>query len=79
MRIAGLVNDSIVDGPGIRFSVFAQGCPHHCKGCHNETTHDFSGGYDCELTKILTEIDKPAACRRDVYRRRTFLPAGAAL
>jgi anaerobic ribonucleoside-triphosphate reductase activating protein len=58
MRIAGIVRESIVDGPGIRFALFAQGCPHHCLGCHNETTHDFSGGYDCELTKILTEIDK---------------------
>lgn len=58
MRIAGIVRESIVDGPGLRFAVFAQGCPHGCKGCHNESTHDFSGGYDCELTKILAEIDK---------------------
>jgi anaerobic ribonucleoside-triphosphate reductase activating protein len=58
MRIAGIVRESIVDGPGIRFVIFAQGCPHRCKGCHNESTHDFNGGYDCELTKILTEIDK---------------------
>lgn len=58
IRIAGVVRESIVDGPGLRFAVFAQGCPHKCKGCHNENTHDFSGGYDCELTKILAEIDK---------------------
>jgi len=58
IRIAGIIRESIVDGPGIRFTVFAQGCPHHCKGCHNENTHDFAGGYDCELNKILSEIDK---------------------
>jgi anaerobic ribonucleoside-triphosphate reductase activating protein len=58
MRIAGIVRESIVDGPGLRFTIFAQGCPHNCKGCHNESTHDFSGGYDCELSKILEEIDK---------------------
>lgn len=58
MRIAGIVRESIVDGPGIRFALFAQGCPHRCKGCHNENTHDFSGGYDCDLAKILAEIDK---------------------
>lgn len=58
LRIAGIVRESIVDGPGMRFTVFAQGCPHKCKGCHNESTHDFAGGYDCELTKILAEIDK---------------------
>ena len=40
IRIAGLVEESIVDGPGIRFVVFTQGCPHGCKGCHNPQTHD---------------------------------------
>jgi anaerobic ribonucleoside-triphosphate reductase activating protein len=58
LRIAGVVKESIVDGPGLRFTIFAQGCPHRCKGCHNESTHDFVGGYDCETEKILKEIDK---------------------
>lgn len=44
IRIAGTVEDSIVDGPGLRFVVFTQGCPHHCDGCHNPETHDFTGG-----------------------------------
>ena len=44
IRIAGVVNDSIVDGPGLRFAVFTQGCSHHCPGCHNPETHDPSGG-----------------------------------
>ena len=38
MRIFGTVEDSIVDGPGLRYSVFVQGCPHHCPGCHNPET-----------------------------------------
>lgn len=44
IRIAGTVQDSIVDGPGLRYVVFTQGCPHHCEGCHNPETHDFLGG-----------------------------------
>ena len=44
IRVAGLVNDSIVDGPGFRFAVFVQGCPHHCEGCHNPETWPFEGG-----------------------------------
>ena len=44
IRIAGIVDDSIVDGPGFRLAVFTQGCPHHCPGCHNPETHDFNGG-----------------------------------
>ena len=44
IRIAGTVSESIVDGPGIRYTIFTQGCPHHFEGCHNPETHDFSGG-----------------------------------
>ena len=57
LRIAGVVDESIVDGPGIRYVVFVQGCPHHCEGCHNPQTHDFSGGQKADLQKILEEID----------------------
>ncbi len=58
LRLAGVVRESIVDGPGLRFTVFAQGCPHHCKGCHNESTHDFHGGVETDIETILLEIDK---------------------
>ena len=56
LRIAGTVNDSIVDGPGIRFTVFVQGCPHNCKGCHNPQTHDFEGGTVTTTEKLLEKI-----------------------
>ena len=56
IRIAGIVRESIVDGYGLRFVVFSQGCPHRCEGCHNPETHDFSGGYDCDIEKILDAI-----------------------
>lgn len=53
MRIAELVNDSIVDGVGLRMAVFTQGCPHHCPGCHNPQTHDFSGGRELAPEAII--------------------------
>lgn len=58
MRIAGLVQDSIVDGPGLRFVIFTQGCMHNCPGCHNPDTHDLNGGSEMSVTEILTELDK---------------------
>lgn len=58
LRISGIVDESIVDGPGFRFTVFTQGCPHKCDGCHNPETHDPSGGYDIETDEILNRIDK---------------------
>lgn len=56
LRIAGTANDSIVDGPGIRFTIFTQGCPHRCEGCHNPQTHDFSGGTVADTEELLKKI-----------------------
>lgn len=56
LRIAGTVNDSIVDGTGIRFTIFTQGCPHHCRGCHNPETHDFNGGRVIDTAELLEKI-----------------------
>lgn len=58
MRLAGVIRESIVDGPGLRFVVFVQGCPHHCPGCHNPQTHDFSGGFEATPEQIAGEIVK---------------------
>ena len=54
----GMVNDSIVDGPGLRFAVFVQGCPHHCPGCHNPDSHMFGAGTPTEPEEILERIRK---------------------
>ena len=55
--IAGRVVDSIVDGPGMRYALFTQGCPRACPGCHNPQTHDPKGGFETTTEEILKEID----------------------
>lgn len=58
IRLAGISDDSIVDGHGIRYTIFVQGCPHHCEGCHNPQTHNFNGGYLYTTEKLLENIEK---------------------
>ncbi|MDR3644550.1 MAG: anaerobic ribonucleoside-triphosphate reductase activating protein [Clostridia bacterium] len=67
LRLAGVIRESIVDGPGIRFAVFAQGCPHHCPGCHNPQTWPFEGGSEAEPEKIIGE-----ACENPLLRGITL-------
>ena len=56
LRISGIVNDSIVDGPGLRLAVFTQGCLHNCAGCHNPQTHDVNGGYLIDTDEIIEKV-----------------------
>lgn len=58
LRINGLIEESIVDGPGIRYVVFTQGCEHHCPGCHNPQTHDLHGGFLIETDEIVHAISE---------------------
>ena len=58
LRLAGVIRESIVDGPGWRFVVFAQGCPHHYPSCQNPQTHDFVGGYDSKVGNLIAEMRK---------------------
>ena len=46
MKYAGLMENDSVDGEGICVSLWTQGCPFHCSGCHNPETWDFDGGYE---------------------------------
>jgi pyruvate-formate lyase-activating enzyme len=68
VRIADIVQDSIVDGQGIRLTVFMQGCPHHCPGCHNPATHDPHGGREITVDEIAAtktgRQDRPVVDQR---------------
>lgn len=58
IRISGITPESIVDGEGIRYVIFTQGCPHHCPGCHNPSTHSFDGGKLVTVNELLSDIAK---------------------
>lgn len=56
IRIAGLVPESFVDGNGIRFAIFMQGCLRNCPGCHNPGTHDPKGGKVFDTGEIIARF-----------------------
>ena len=58
LRLSGIVEESIVDGPGLRFVLFTQGCPHGCKGCHNPETHSLEGGFIRDVDELLAVYDE---------------------
>ncbi len=58
IKLAGVTKESITDGRGLRYTVFTQGCPHHCKGCHNPETWDFDAGYDTDTDEIIEDFKK---------------------
>ena len=58
VRLSGPIQkDSIVDGEGLRTVIWFQGCPHHCPGCHNPESHDFSQGKKVKIEDIKAEIE----------------------
>lgn len=56
LRVAGIVTESVVDGPGIRYTIFTQGCRHNCQGCQNPQTHDFKGGDVVDTDDLFDEM-----------------------
>lgn len=58
MRVAGLLPASLVNGDGVRYVVFTQGCKHHCPGCHNPDTWAFNCGTDVPVEYIAAEYKK---------------------
>ena len=77
MRVAGLVQDSIVDGPGLRFAVFVQGCDKDCEGCHNQEAIDPSGGVYLSVSEIIAEMQSnPLTDGLTLTGGEPFLQAG---
>ena len=78
IRLAGIVKESVVDGPGIRMVVFVQGCPHHCPGCHNENTQDPFGGYLSTVQEVIDQLpSNPLVTGMTFPGGEPFMQAGA--
>lgn len=63
LNLADIQLDSIVDGPGLRVTVFCQGCSHRCKGCHNAKTWKVGAGTDMAVEDIVDVIAQSPLCR----------------
>ena len=63
LDLSGIVGDSIVDGPGIRTTIFSQGCPHHCPGCHNPETWEFGCGTQVPVEDLVDVVRSNPLCR----------------
>ena len=86
VRVAGRIAESIVDGPGLRYVLFTQGCPHRCPGCHNPDTPDFGGGTPVALRDILADIRRNPLLRGVTFsggepfcQSEALIPLAAAL
>lgn len=56
MRISGVLTCSLVNGEGVRYVIFTQGCAHACKGCQNPDTWDFKGGTEIDVSELAMDI-----------------------
>ncbi|MDR2897817.1 MAG: anaerobic ribonucleoside-triphosphate reductase activating protein [Spirochaetaceae bacterium] len=77
VRISGISEESVVDGPGYRFVIFTQGCPHDCPGCHNPQTHPCEGGSVVTGSHLLGQIRKNPLLRGVTFSGgEPFIQAG---
>ena len=72
MKYAGLIKNDVVNGKNVCVSYWCQGCPIHCKGCHNPQTWDFNGGMEIDRDKLIKEIIE-AISKNGIHRNFSVL------
>lgn len=58
IRVLDILEETMMDGTGLRTSIYCAGCAHHCKGCHNPQSWDFNGGREMSVYLLLDIIKK---------------------
>jgi anaerobic ribonucleoside-triphosphate reductase activating protein len=66
MRLSGITPESLVDGPGLRYVIFTQGCQHCCPHCHNQESWDMNGGKEYSIKQIIRLLKKQKKTKRGV-------------
>ncbi len=64
INLNGIIKDSVVDGPGLRTVIFTQGCPHHCKGCHNVQSWSTKENDVWDVDKLINHIKKISSFKK---------------
>ena len=66
ISVLSIIEDTMVDGPGFRTSIYCAGCRHECVGCHNPQSWDFQGGHAMTTDEVMRIIEA------DPYANVTF-------
>ena len=77
IRVAGIKKESLIDGPGISFVIFTQGCLQNCPGCHNPESQPLDGGRELSLKELIEDISSASGVDTIVFSGgEPFLQAG---
>ena len=57
LRILDILEDTTVDGPGFRTSIYCSGCTHHCVECHNPQSWAQDGGHEMSVEEVMQVIE----------------------
>jgi len=66
MRLSGITQESLVDGPGLRYVIFAQGCLHQCPRCHNPESWDVNAGKEFSVKQVIRLLKQQKKTKRGV-------------